>query len=191
AGGRSGADVCGRGRRGRGRGAGDAGSGAGAAASARAAAVVAGACGGLLACGDCRDHRAGGGEHPAAAVSRAAAHDATDREKGGRMLRACAREQELAEAVRSGRWPLGCEPELRAHVEGCRRCGEMAMLTAAFQQARAQAVGAADLTRAGLPNAGLLWWRAQLRRRNAAMARVNRPLAGAQGFALLAMVIAV
>jgi len=107
------------------------------------------------------------------------------------MLRACAREQELAEAVRSGRWPLGCEPELRAHVEGCRRCGEMAMLTAAFQQARAQAVGAADLPRPGLPNAGLLWWRAQLRRRNAAMARVNRPLAGAQGFALLAMVIAV
>ena len=79
------------------------------------------------------------------------------------MLRACAREPELAEAVRSGRWPLGCEPELRAHVQECRRCGEMAMLTAAFQQARAQAVGAADLPRPGLPNAGLLWWRAQLR----------------------------
>ena len=106
------------------------------------------------------------------------------------MLRACAREQELAEAVRSGHWPLGCEPELRAHVEGCRRCSEMAMLAAAFRQARAQGMGAADLPRAGLPNAGLLWWRAQLRRRNAAMARVNRPLAGAQALALLAMMVA-
>ena len=101
------------------------------------------------------------------------------------MLRACAREQEVAAAVRSGRWPLGCEPELRAHVDGCRRCGEMVMLTAAFQQARAQTFGRVDL-----PHPGLLWWRAQLRRRNAAMARVNRPLAGAQGFALLALVVA-
>ena len=106
-------------------------------------------------------------------------------------MRACAREPEVAEAVRSGRWPLGSEPELRAHVEECRRCSEMAMLTAAFLQARAQAVGAADLPRAGVPNAGLLWWRAQLRRRNAAMARVNRPLAGAQGLALLAIIGAV
>jgi hypothetical protein len=106
------------------------------------------------------------------------------------MLRACAREPEVAEAIRSGRWPLGCEPELRAHVEECRHCREMAMLTAAFQEARAQAVGAAEVPRAGMPNAGLLWWRAQLRRRNAAMARVNRPLAGAQGFALLALLVA-
>lgn len=102
------------------------------------------------------------------------------------MLRACAREQEIAEAVRSGRWPLGCDPELRAHVESCRRCREMVVLTSAFQQARAEAVNAAEV-----PHAGLLWWRAQLRRRNAVMARVNRPLAGAQGFAVLAMVVAV
>lgn len=95
-------------------------------------------------------------------------------------LRTCAREQEVAEAVRSGRWPLGCEPELRAHVEVCRQCRERVLLTSAFQQARAQSCGAQPL-----PDAGLLWWRAQLRRRNAAMQRMSRPLAGAHVFALL------
>lgn len=101
------------------------------------------------------------------------------------MLRACAREQEVAEAVRSGRWPLGCEPELRAHVDACRRCGEMVLLTSAFQQARIEAGDAAPL-----PHPGLLWWRAQLRRRNAALERVSRPLAGAHVFALLLNVVA-
>lgn len=101
-------------------------------------------------------------------------------------LRACAREQEIAEAVRSGHWPLGCEPELRAHVEGCRQCSEMVLLTSAFRQARLPSSGAAPL-----PHPGLLWWRAQLRRRNAALERVSRPLAGAHIFALVLNVAAI
>jgi hypothetical protein len=101
------------------------------------------------------------------------------------MLRACAREQEIAEAVRSGRWPLGCEPELRAHVDGCRHCRETALLTSVFQQART------DSGAAPLPHPGLLWWRAQLRRRNAAMERVSRPLAGAHVFALALNLVAI
>ena len=101
------------------------------------------------------------------------------------MFRACEREQEATEAVRSGCWPLGCEPELRAHVEGCRQCRETVLLTAAFQQARIES-SAADPP----PHPGLLWWRAQLRRRNAAMERVSRPLAGAHVLALLVNVVA-
>lgn len=42
---------------------------------------------------------------------------------------------------------------------------------------------AATLPVPALPSAGALWWRAQLRRRNADLARINRPILGAQIFA--------
>ena len=53
------------------------------------------------------------------------------------------------------------------------------LVTTAFQKARAEAAGAA---KSGSP--GVLWWRAQLRRRNAAVERIGRPILGAQIFAL-------
>lgn len=94
-------------------------------------------------------------------------------------LRTCSYETELAQALKAGHWPDGCTPDLRAHVALCRNCSELVLVTAAFQQARSQS-GArvpADL-------AGLLWWRAQLRRRNAANQRTSRPISIAQSFAL-------
>jgi hypothetical protein len=95
------------------------------------------------------------------------------------MLRACPREKEVKELVERGQWPQACAPELRAHVGGCRCCSELALVTAAFQRARAESAGAANI---GSP--GVLWWRAQLRRRNAAVERIGRPILGAQIFAL-------
>jgi hypothetical protein len=94
-------------------------------------------------------------------------------------LSACPREKEVKDLVELGQWPQACVQELRAHVDGCRACGELALVTMAFQQARIEAAGAAKL---GSP--GLLWWRAQLRRRNAAVERIGRPILGAQIFAL-------
>jgi hypothetical protein len=69
---------------------------------------------------------------------------------------------------------------LRSHVEVCRNCSELVLVTEAFQRARSQSLsaGPADL-------ASLLWWRAQLRRRNAANQRTNRPISIAQSFALV------
>jgi hypothetical protein len=95
------------------------------------------------------------------------------------MLRTCPREVEVKALVERGQWPQACPPELRTHAANCRSCGETALVTAAFQRARNQAVGAAKL---GSP--GLLWWRAQLRRRNAAVERISRPIQSAQVFAL-------
>jgi hypothetical protein len=95
------------------------------------------------------------------------------------MLRTCQREKEVKELVDLGQWPQACAPELRAHVDGCGSCRELVVVTTAFQQARAETAGAAKL---GSP--GVLWWRAQLRRRNAAVERVGRPILGAQIFAL-------
>lgn len=96
-------------------------------------------------------------------------------------LRSCPRENEVKELVQRGQWPVAAAtaPELCAHVGGCRSCGELVLVTAAFQRARAEAAGAA---RVGSP--GVLWWRAQLRRRNAAVERIGRPILGAQIFAL-------
>ncbi len=95
------------------------------------------------------------------------------------MLRPCPREAEVKALVERGQWPQASAPDLRAHVSTCRPCSELALVTAAFQHARNQAVGAAKL---GSP--GLLWWRAQLRRRNVAVERIARPIISAQIFAL-------
>lgn len=97
------------------------------------------------------------------------------------MLRACPREKEVKELVERGQWPVAAAtaPELRAHVDGCRSCGDLVLVAMAFQNARAEAAGEAKVG-----SAGALWWRAQLRRRNAAVERLGRPILGAQIFAL-------
>ena len=96
------------------------------------------------------------------------------------MLRACTREAEVKALVERGQWPQACAPDLREHVSTCRSCGELALVTAAFQRARNQAVGVAKI---GSP--GLVWWRAQLRRRDVAVERIAKPIVGAQIFALI------
>jgi hypothetical protein len=97
------------------------------------------------------------------------------------MLCICPREKEVKELVELGQWPVAVATaqELRAHVDGCRSCREFVLVTTAFQKARAETASAAKL---GSP--GVLWWRAQLRRRNAAVDRIGRPILGAQIFAL-------
>ncbi len=92
---------------------------------------------------------------------------------------ACGRERELIDLLRSGHWPQSCDPELRAHVDACSMCRDTVAVRTALQDAAAESRGAARLE-----SPSLLWWRAQLRRRNEALERVNRPVAGAQRFAL-------
>jgi hypothetical protein len=94
-------------------------------------------------------------------------------------LKACPREKELRELVERGQWPQASAPELRGHVAACRSCSDLAVVSDAFKKARAATIAVA---RPG--SAGALWWRAQLRRRNAAVERISRPLIGAQVFAL-------
>jgi predicted anti-sigma-YlaC factor YlaD len=92
----------------------------------------------------------------------------------------CSREAELTAEMESGHWPEASTPELRAHVTECKVCRDAATLRQSFRMARAT-----TLPQAQLPPPGLVWWRAQLRRRNAALARVQRPILGAQILALL------
>jgi len=96
------------------------------------------------------------------------------------MLGVCRHEAEVKQLLELGHWPHSCSDELRAHVAGCRVCSDLVLLTQAFRGARAESAAVALP-----PPASVLWWRAQLRRREAAMKRIQRPLLGAQVFALV------
>lgn len=91
----------------------------------------------------------------------------------------CSHLDEVRQSLAAGQWPHAAAPELRAHAETCTRCAQEVLLTTHFQQTRTQTIAAAQPEAASL-----LWWRAQIRRRNAALARAGRPIAAAQGFAL-------
>jgi hypothetical protein len=100
-------------------------------------------------------------------------------------MKPCPHEAEVQAILRRGHWPHACDPELRKHIETCRTCGEQLLVLHAFHTARAQAMQAARIDH---PN--LLWWRAQLRRRNEALQRVSRPITTAQVFAVCISILA-
>ena len=92
----------------------------------------------------------------------------------------CGREKDVAAMLEAGHWPAACDAELREHVAGCARCGDLVLVASTMQQARIAAMGEARLQASGV-----IWWRAQLRRRQAAMEAIARPVRGAQWFAWL------
>lgn len=94
----------------------------------------------------------------------------------------CSRTAEVQELLRLGHWPQAAETELAEHARGCRRCSEMVLLTQALGAAKASAMNEARVE----PPA-LVWWRAQLRRKNEAVQRVERPMR-AQMLVVLAVV---
>ena len=94
-------------------------------------------------------------------------------------LHPCAREKEIAELLRLGHWPDAASAGLREHVSGCRMCGDFVLVTQTFQATREQSSSPRPFQ-----SPGVLWWRAQLRRQNAAVERMNKPILGAQIFAL-------
>ena len=94
-------------------------------------------------------------------------------------LQICLHEKGLRELLKGGRWPAGADPDLRAHVSACSSCNDLVIVETAFTQARARSAASVQL-----PPPGILLWRAQLRRRNAAIEKISRPLLSAQIFAL-------
>ncbi len=95
------------------------------------------------------------------------------------FTRGCSHMVEIRDALIAGQWPHAVAPELRAHAATCTRCAQEVLITQHLHVAKTSAMAAAP------PAApGLLWWRAQLRRRNAALEQANRPIAAAQLFAI-------
>ncbi|HUB52348.1 MAG TPA: hypothetical protein VL986_09390 [Terracidiphilus sp.] len=98
----------------------------------------------------------------------------------------CPCEKEIRELVERGQWPQASPPELRNHAANCRTCADLVLVAGAFQRARTVTVAAAKP-----PSPGAIWWRAQLRSRQQAFERIQRPLIGAQVFSLAAVLLAI
>ena len=95
----------------------------------------------------------------------------------------CPHESEVLSAVYTNRWPHQAGDELRDHVFECRICADVLAVAAAFE-------AETDLARANahVPDASIVWWRAQLRARQAAEKEAVRPITVAQAVGLAAIV---
>ena len=87
----------------------------------------------------------------------------------------CEREQQVIEATRNGVWASS----LRAHLRDCAHCTQTELIAASLQEDAAKTKRVLDV-----PPAGLIWRRAQTRRREVALQRATRRpflIAGALG----------
>ena len=83
------------------------------------------------------------------------------------IKRFCEQEPRVLEAATSGQW----KPALRRHLEECSACAEVALVASFMNEAEA------DPAEARLPDAELVWWKAQLKARRAAAERATQPIA--------------
>jgi hypothetical protein len=88
----------------------------------------------------------------------------------------CDREQEVLDALRSGRWAGAWGEEIRQHAAECAVCAEVAWVAQEFQREEARARTELQQPGAGLPSAGLVWWKAQRAARRAAERRAAEPM---------------
>ena len=88
----------------------------------------------------------------------------------------CDREQEVVDALRSGRWATVWGEEIRQHVAVCAVCAEVAFAAQEFQREVELARAELQQPGAGLPSAGLVWWKAQRAARRAAEQRAAEPM---------------
>jgi len=91
----------------------------------------------------------------------------------------CPREQDVINAIVTGRWPDRCDESLCAHAAECVVCKELVAVTSVMR-----------LDREGLheemslPSAGQVWWRAAIRARLEASQRVAQPLSWIFGISM-------
>ena len=95
-------------------------------------------------------------------------------------FRGCVLETEITQALSTGHWPSAIGPELRTHVETCPRCSDLILVTETIQRVRRACMLAEHPM-----SPSLLWWRAQLRRRNYAEVQMSQPVCFAHTFAWL------
>ena len=87
----------------------------------------------------------------------------------------CPFEAEVLSAVLQATWPERADAELKAHVETCPICGDVAAIAGAFEDARVEMRASASI-----PDSGHVWRSAQLRAWREAAEAANRPMAAVQ-----------
>ena len=95
----------------------------------------------------------------------------------------CPRESEVLTMVVTRQWPERVPDDLRAHVDSCETCAELAV---AAQAIEIEAEMTRPLSR-DLPSAGTVWWRAQLRARQEAVRDAVRPMTAVHTLSLAAI----
>jgi hypothetical protein len=91
----------------------------------------------------------------------------------------CPREQDVIDAIVTGRWPDRSDESLRAHAAECAICKELVEVTSVMRLDRD---GLHE--QMSLPSAGQVWWRAAVRARLEASQRVARPMSWIFGISL-------
>jgi hypothetical protein len=95
----------------------------------------------------------------------------------------CCREEDVLDALTSGRWPDRADDEIRAHVAGCSICTDVVEVASAVLEVRNGDPG--DMR---IPSSAVMWWRAQMRARQEAAREAARPINVAQVVALVSVV---
>jgi hypothetical protein len=91
-----------------------------------------------------------------------------------RMKQQCEKEMLVARGIRSGFW----DSELERHVATCSACSETALAARALNEMRA-----VDEAEAHVPDAALMWWKAQLAAKRQAGERATQPIHLVERFA--------
>jgi hypothetical protein len=95
----------------------------------------------------------------------------------------CCREDDVLDALTSGRWPDRADAGLRSHVATCAICADVIDVASAVLQVRDdEPVGMR------IPSSAVMWWRAQMRARQEAAREAARPITVAQVVALVTLV---
>jgi hypothetical protein len=83
----------------------------------------------------------------------------------------CPREQDVINAIVTGRWPQHCDEALLVHAAECSVCKELVEVAGVLRLERDRLH-----EEMSVPSAGQVWWRAAVRARLEASQQVARPL---------------
>ena len=100
------------------------------------------------------------------------------------ISRTCSHETEVLDLVAIDQWPQRADASLQAHVASCPQCAEVASIATAVRE------WGDNVAVPRMPDSSVVWHRAQLRARAEAARAAFRPLWLAQGFAVVALIVA-
>lgn len=96
----------------------------------------------------------------------------------------CSHERDVLDLVAIGQWPQRADAQLRSHVITCATCAEVAEIAVVVREWNESALVAP------VPDASVVWHRAQVKAREAAARTASRPVWVAQAVALVALIVA-
>ena len=98
----------------------------------------------------------------------------------------CPRETEVVDLVAIGQWPARADAALAEHVAGCEICSDVAVVATALTD-----LGESSMPAVRVPDAGAVWYRAQVAAREELARRATRPMLAAEIAAALAAVVVI